>query len=55
MELRGVLCTSCNMRLSNRHTVEWLEKALEYLSHPPANEYFLALAMKDLKEIIDER
>lgn len=40
MTLRGVLCTSCNMRLSDRHTVEWLESALYYLTHSPAEMYF---------------
>lgn len=35
MELRGLLCTSCNMRLSDRHTREWLRAALDYLENPP--------------------
>lgn len=35
MELRGLLCTSCNMRLSDRHTIAWLRAALDYLENPP--------------------
>lgn len=32
---RGVLCSTCNRRLTNRITPEWLEKAAEYLRRPP--------------------
>lgn len=36
MEIRGVLCTACNMRLSDRVTVEWMTSAIKYLNDPPA-------------------
>ena len=39
MELRGILCTACNMRLSDRHTVEWLTKAAEYLTNSPYKRF----------------
>jgi len=35
MELRGLLCAACNMRLSGRHTVAWLRAAADYLESPP--------------------
>lgn len=35
MVLRGILCTACNRRLTNRHTIEWLIAALDYLTNPP--------------------
>lgn len=28
---RGVLCVACNLRLGDRVTVEWMEKAIAYL------------------------
>lgn len=33
---RGILCTGCNQRLREFMTIEWLEKVLRYLKHPPA-------------------
>lgn len=35
-QLLGLLCWPCNSKLSERVTVEWLEKATEYLREPPA-------------------
>lgn len=39
MELRGILCTACNMRLTGRHTVEWLQRAADYLQNPPWSRF----------------
>lgn len=36
MELRGLLCHRCNRALLPWVTVEWLERAAEYLRDPPA-------------------
>lgn len=33
---RGILCTGCNYRLKEWMTIEWLEKTLKYMKHPPA-------------------
>src|SRR5690348_1751035 len=39
MQLRGILCTACNMRLTDRHSVDWLLKAADYLKYPPFDSY----------------
>lgn len=39
MEIRGVLCVACNLRLTGRCTVEWMEAAIEYLKNPPARSF----------------
>ncbi len=38
MVLRGVLCTACNMRLSDRITPTWLRLAADYLDNPPFDQ-----------------
>jgi hypothetical protein len=40
MQLRGILCTSCNMRLTDRITPEWLRAAAAYLENPPFARMF---------------
>lgn len=37
MELRGLLCTTCNRRLTGRITIKWLRDAADYLERPPAD------------------
>lgn len=34
--IRGLLCNYCNHRVIGRHTLEWLEGAVDYLRDPPA-------------------
>ena len=36
LELRGLLCHSCNRKLWAGVTVGWLEAAIDYLQNPPA-------------------
>lgn len=36
MTIRGLLCTTCNRRLTGRVTIGWLISAADYLEHPPA-------------------
>lgn len=36
MFIRGLLCPACNMRLTDRTTVEWMLAAIDYLNDPPA-------------------
>jgi recombination endonuclease VII len=38
MELRGLLCHSCNRRLWPGVTIAWLANAMTYLETPPAKE-----------------
>jgi hypothetical protein len=40
MQLRGILCTICNMRLTDRITPEWLRAAAAYLENPPFARMF---------------
>ncbi len=41
MEVRGILCTYCNLRIVAKvKNSELLYKAAEYLDHPPATEFF---------------
>lgn len=39
MFVRGILCTGCNMRLTDRSTPEWLAGALAYVTNPPYKEF----------------
>lgn len=34
--IRGLLCWSCNLKLDERVTPEWLDRAAKYLRNPPA-------------------
>lgn len=39
MEVRGLLCTTCNRRLTGRVTIPWLRDAARYLERPPLQAY----------------
>jgi hypothetical protein len=47
--VRGLLCGQCNHRLlgTARDNVETLQRAVEYLKHPPAERVLLAGILKD--------
>lgn len=47
-EVRGLLCTPCNIRLGIYEKTEWVKKALAYLADPPMNKI---IAMREEKQI----
>ena len=36
MQVRGLLCHTCNRRLDHTVTSSWLRAAADYIDHPPA-------------------
>lgn len=36
-QIRGLLCTKCNLRIGILENLKWMEKAEEYLNNPPFN------------------